>query len=130
VLRPFLDDAQWEQLSLVKRRGLAGQLLRRIFAEASAAGADGGFDTAGAHVARVPLALDDRGWEELSEVVADLLSAAETIQERSDARRRADGGDLRPSELAILHFAVAGATTPEAQEPPRPTRRGRSSRRA
>jgi DNA-binding transcriptional ArsR family regulator len=125
VLRPFLDDAQWEKLSLVKRRGLAGQLLRRIFAEASAAGAGGGFDTAGAHVARVPLALDDRGWEELSEVVANLLSSAQTIQERSDERRRENGDDARPSELAVLHFAVA--TTPRAREPrPRGRRSGAS----
>jgi DNA-binding transcriptional ArsR family regulator len=130
VLLPFLGDAQWEQLSLVGRRGLAGQLLRRIFAAASAAGASGGFDTAGAHAARVPLALDDRGWEELSEVVAELLSSAERIQERSDARRGKDDGEVRSSELAILHFAVAGATTPTAEEPRRPARRGRSSRRA
>jgi DNA-binding transcriptional ArsR family regulator len=130
VLRPFLDDAQWERLSLVKRRGLAAQLLRRIFAEASAAGADGGFDAAGAHVARVPLALDDRGWEELSEIVADLLSSAQTIQERSDARRRADGDQVRPSELAILHFAVAGSIAPTADEPRPQKRRGRSSRPA
>jgi len=130
VLRPLLDDAQWEQLSLMERRGLAGQLVRRIFEAASAAGAAGGFDAAGAHVARVPLALDERGWEELSKVVADLLSTAQTIQERSDARRRADGDDTRPSELAILHFAVAGATPPAADAPGRPTRRGRSSRPA
>jgi len=130
VLRPLLDDAQWEQLSLMERRGLAGQLVRRIFEAASSAGAAGGFDAAGAHVARVPLALDERGWEELSKVVADLLSTAQTIQERSDARRRADGDDTRPSELAILHFAVAGATPPAADAPGRPTRRGRSSRPA
>lgn len=130
VLRPLLDDAQWEQLSLMERRGLAGQLVRRIFEAASAAGAAGGFDAAGAHVARVPLALDERGWEELSKVVADLLSTAQTIQERSDARRRAEGDDARPSELAILHFAVAGATPPAADAPGRPTRRGRSSRPA
>ncbi len=130
VLRPFLDDAQWEQLSLMQRRGLAGQLLRRIFEEASAASADGGFDTAAAHVARVPLALDSRGWEELSKVVADLLSTAQAIQERSNARRRAEGDEVRPSELAILHFSVADATVPAADEPRRSTRRGRSSRPA
>jgi DNA-binding transcriptional ArsR family regulator len=129
VLRPLLDDAQWEQLSLMERRGLAGQLVRRIFEAASAAGAAGGFDAAGAHVARVPLALDERGWEELSKVVADLLSTAQTIQERSDARRT-EGDDVRPSELAILHFAVAGATPPAADASRRPTRRGRSSRPA
>jgi DNA-binding transcriptional ArsR family regulator len=130
VLRPLLDDAQWEQLSLMERRGLAGQLVRRIFEAASAAGAVGGFDAAGAHVARVPLALDERGWEELSRVVADLLSTAQTIQERSDARRRTEGDDVRPSELAILHFAVAGATPSAADTPRRPTRRGGSSRPA
>jgi DNA-binding transcriptional ArsR family regulator len=130
VLRPFLDDAQWEQLSLVKRRGLAGQLLRRIFADASAAGAGGGFDPAGAHVARVPLALDDRGWQELSEVVADVLNTAQAIPERSDARRRDNGDDARPSQLAILHFAIATDASRAVGEPRPPARRGRSSRPA
>jgi hypothetical protein len=107
VVRPFLDDEQWRQLSVVKRRGLAAALLQRIFAEASAAGAHGGFDEPGAHVARVPLALDRRGWDELSAVVADALNAAEEIQERSDARRAERSDGVRASALAILHFGVA-----------------------
>jgi DNA-binding transcriptional ArsR family regulator len=131
VLRPFLDDEQWEQLSLVKRRGLAAQLLRRVFAEASAAGAHGGFDTAGAHVARMPLALDDRGWQELADAVTAILSAAEAIQQRSDQRRGDDGEDsdaVRRSELAILHFAVADDAAPSAPSAPAPRAGGRRNR--
>jgi DNA-binding transcriptional ArsR family regulator len=131
VLRPFLDDEQWEQLSLVKRRGLAAQLLRRIFAEASAAGAQGGFDPAGAYLARLPVTLDDDGWRELSDALTELLSTAEAIQQRSDERRGDDGEDsaaVRRSELALLHFAVADEAAPPLPAPRAGKRRKRPSR--
>jgi DNA-binding transcriptional ArsR family regulator len=127
ILRPFLDDEQWEQLSLVARRGLAGQLLRRIFTAASAAGGQGGFDPAGAHIARVPLSLDEVGWRELSDAVAGLLNTAEAIQERSDARRGGSHDGVSGSELAILHFLLAEQAPAAQRKPSARPRRDRPS---
>jgi DNA-binding transcriptional ArsR family regulator len=130
VTPPFLTDAQWEKLPRVLRRGLAGQTLRTIFAEASAAGGAGGFDPPGAHVDRMLLDLDERGWRDLSDLLVGVLRRAQGIQEQSDARRRrsASAGDgVRASELAILHFAL-GDVTPKAQEPAAQARRARSPR--
>jgi hypothetical protein len=108
VMLPFLDDAQWGQLPLAMRRGLAAQTFRRIFAEGSAAGGAGGFDRAGAHVDRMLLDLDAQGWRDLSALLVDVMRRAEAIQKQSDARQGgAEGGEDSgsPSELAILHFA-------------------------
>jgi DNA-binding transcriptional ArsR family regulator len=126
----FLDDEQWEQLPVVLRRGLAAQTFRRIVGEAASAGPNGGFDAPGAHVARVILELDDRGWRELSNAVVGMLRRAQTIQERSDARSEArDGGiGARASELAILHFAVDEPVSSSQREPSPRARRGRSPR--
>jgi hypothetical protein len=116
-----------EQLPVVMRRGMARRLFRQIFSEASDAGRTGGFDESGAVIARLPLELDEQGWQELSELLADSLRRAEELERRSRARGPAAQptcGPLRPSELAILHFRVAvpngdatSASAPRARVP-------------
>ncbi|MEA2357015.1 MAG: hypothetical protein QOI62_275 [Solirubrobacteraceae bacterium] len=105
---PFLDDEQWERLPVTLRRGLAAQLFRRIFSETSAAGGKGGFDRAGAHVDRLPLALDEQGWRDLSDALLELLKRAQDIQEQSDARAARSGTSAVRSLLAILHVGLGG----------------------
>jgi DNA-binding transcriptional ArsR family regulator len=122
---PFLDDEQWDMLPIPARRRVSAQLLRQVFEDAASAGQIGGFDAAGAHIARLMLDLDARGWRELSRAVLTLLHRAEAIQARSDARREGelDGDDdSRLSELAILHFATAAAADSRASGPSRRAR--------
>lgn len=116
--RPFIDDAEWERLPLSMRRGLARQTVCKIFAEASRAGAAGGFDAPGAHVLRLPLELDELGVHELADILTETLEKADAVQRSSDARRdrAAPEGPRVASELAILHFAVADAPTPTTRE--------------
>jgi DNA-binding transcriptional ArsR family regulator len=109
VARPFIDDVEWEQLPVVMRRGAARRLFRQIFSEASDAGRAGGFDESGAVIARLPLELDQQGWRELSELLADTLRRAEEVERRSRERgpaAEAADGPAGSSELAILHFRV------------------------
>jgi DNA-binding transcriptional ArsR family regulator len=125
VAAPFLDDEHWDMLPIPARRRVSAHLLRQVFEDAAAAGQVGGFDTAGAHIARLPLDLDARGWRDLSRAVLTLLRRAEAIQARSDARRdseRDEHDDLRRSELAILHFAVPDLPSSSEGEPRRRAR--------
>jgi DNA-binding transcriptional ArsR family regulator len=103
---PFLDDARWERLPLTVRRSLARQTVGQILRAASTAAASGGFDRAGAHVDRLPLSLVDEGWRELSDVLTAALDEAWRVQARSDERTAASPDTRRPSQLAILHYAV------------------------
>jgi DNA-binding transcriptional ArsR family regulator len=125
---PFLDDEHWDKLPIPARRRLSAQLFRQVFEEAAAAGRIGGFDAAGAHIARRTLDLDAQGWRDLSRAVSTLLARVEAIQAGSDARR---GGEpiedetACPSELAILHFAVAESAGSHAVKP---KHRGRAAR--
>jgi DNA-binding transcriptional ArsR family regulator len=124
---PFLDDEQWELLPVPARRRVSAQLFGQVFRDAAAAGEGGGFDASSAHIARLMLDLDARGWRDLSRAVLGLLRRAQAIQERSDARRdgdRAEPEQSRPSELAILHFGVA---QPASSADPR-SRRARPPR--
>jgi DNA-binding transcriptional ArsR family regulator len=112
IMPAFFDDEQWRQVPIVLRRGLAGQVFRRIFAEAAAAGEAGGFDAAGSHLDRMLLELDDDGWDELSDLLSDVLRRAQAIQDRSDARRGDGDGPVRKSEVALLHFERADSIAP------------------
>jgi DNA-binding transcriptional ArsR family regulator len=117
ILPAFFDDEQWGQVPVVLRRGLAGQVFRRIFEEAAAAGGAGGFDDPGAYLSRMVVELDAAGWEELSTLLTDVLKRAQAIQERSDARR-GEGDDARTSEIALMHFELVDSDTPPRRSPP------------
>jgi len=107
VKRPFLDDAQWEDLPLGVRRRLASMTVGDVLRQASKSATKGGFDRSGAHAARVPLELDDEGWTELSDLVERTLAEAERIQERSNARRSSRApGALARSSFDVLHYEL------------------------
>jgi DNA-binding transcriptional ArsR family regulator len=103
VMRPFLDDAQWERIPVHVRRRLAALTVDQILRSAAVAAEAGGFDRPGAHVDRVLLELDGEAWSELSELLDGVLEAARQIQERSN-ERRSNQVDVEISELAILHY--------------------------
>jgi DNA-binding transcriptional ArsR family regulator len=108
VVRPEIDDAHWERLPLGARRRLASMTVGELLQSAAAAATAGGFDIAGVHVDRVPLELDEQGWEELSALLVETLEEARRIQERSYERRSSRvWAAVQHSELAILHFATA-----------------------
>jgi DNA-binding transcriptional ArsR family regulator len=107
VVRPYVDDARWQSLPVGLRRRLASMTVGEVLQSAAAAAESGGFDEPGAHVDRVPLELDEQGWEELSEVLSRLIEEAGRIQERSNERRASRAPHaLPPSSLAILHYVT------------------------
>jgi DNA-binding transcriptional ArsR family regulator len=107
VVRPFVDDAQWERLPLGVRRRLAATTVGQILRGAADAATAGGFDHTHAHVDRFQLELDDEAWQELSELLVTTLESAQKIQERSNARRTSRApGAAPPSVLAILHYSL------------------------
>jgi DNA-binding transcriptional ArsR family regulator len=119
IMPAFFDDEQWGQVPVVLRRGIAGQLFRRVFKDAAAAGGAGAFDAPDAHLSRMVVELDKRGWSELTDLLADVLRRAQGIQERSDARRGQDG-DARTSEVVVMHFEMAESDEPPRRSPPLP----------
>ena len=123
IIPAFFDEEEWAQVPIVMRRGVAGQLFRRIVAEAAAAGGRGAFDAPLSHLDRMVVELDDRGWRDLSEMLTETLRRAQAIQDSSDARR-ASGGDTRALEVAILLFEAAptAAADPGAETAPPPRR--------
>jgi DNA-binding transcriptional ArsR family regulator len=117
VTLPFIDDGEWERLPVAMRRGIATQIFRMIFAEASLAGGAGGFDVPGAHIDRLALELDELGRRELSAALTGLLRRADAIQRRSDARRSSPmgaDGVVASGALAVMHYRHARSPSPTA----------------
>jgi DNA-binding transcriptional ArsR family regulator len=106
VVRASLENDEWDRLPLTVRRRLAAMTVGQILRSAAEAAPEGGFDRPEAHVARVPLELDEQGWSELSRLLRDLHGQVAAIQERSNARRTSrKRGSVQSSQLAILHYA-------------------------
>lgn len=106
VTPPFFDAEQWERSPILLRRGVAGQILGRIVADATEAGRTGAFDAPEAHIDRMVVELDTEGWRELSALLMDVLNKAQAIQAKSDARRT-DAKTTLMAQVAILSFEMA-----------------------
>jgi DNA-binding transcriptional ArsR family regulator len=102
VTRGWFSEEDWARLPRAARRGIVGQSLQRIFSDVTAAVDAGGFDGPVSQVKSTSLELDERGLEELSEVLA---STAERVNQiNAEAADRRAGADGVTTELALLHF--------------------------
>jgi DNA-binding transcriptional ArsR family regulator len=90
--RPHITTKAWEQVPRVVKNAMLGSTLNKIGTMVAAAARTGGFDGDQAHVSRRAYALDQKGFHDLSEAVAELHSRAEEIQ-RESATRLADTDD-------------------------------------
>ena len=109
---PWLDDEQWARLPAAFRRKTLGRALSEVFAGASEASREPSFDHPQTTVSRLELELDDRGWDEVVELLDDTLKAALRIQAESRTRhgeRNADGAAPIRTELGVLHFRRGSA---------------------
>jgi DNA-binding transcriptional ArsR family regulator len=102
VTRGWFSDDDWSRLPRAARRGIVGQSLQRIFSDVTAAVDAGGFDGATSQVTRTSMELDERGLEEMSQLITTAAERAAQINaECADRRGSAEGVT---TELALLHF--------------------------
>jgi DNA-binding transcriptional ArsR family regulator len=92
-------DRDWRALSPALRRRLVEPIVAAIVDDIAEAAGAGAFDTEDVHVSRTPLRLDERGRQELGELLERTVADALRIQEESAAR---GGGETRM--LVILEF--------------------------
>lgn len=110
VGRPQISAKAWAQVPQVVKDALIGSTLYEIGEMVAAAAQAGGFDCDKAHVSRRAYALDERGFDELSEAVSGLLARADEIHRESASRRAEsdeDGGELDAGVVMLL-FEAAG----------------------
>jgi DNA-binding transcriptional ArsR family regulator len=108
---PLISDDDWAQLPVALRRSLSDSTLADIARDLKGAGEAGGFDRENIHVSRVALTLDQQGWDELSDLLSQLLERAREVQEQSNKRRKRASGDPIPTALVLMQFEGGSATT-------------------
>jgi DNA-binding transcriptional ArsR family regulator len=103
--RAFFNDSDWAKIPASARKGITGVVLESIGTDATAALIAGTIDArTDSHVSHTPLVIDEQGWKEINEMLADTLNRAIEIQEEA-ASRLADGkAESLSTKLAILHF--------------------------
>jgi hypothetical protein len=102
---PMFTDQQWEELPASLRRQLFGEAVRDIVGHVSAAAEHDGFDHPETHVSWTTLHLDDKGWDEVTKLLAGALEKLPAIEARA-AARLATAGDApeHRTEAVLMHF--------------------------
>jgi DNA-binding transcriptional ArsR family regulator len=101
--RPTLDEAQWRKLPSSLRKELSGAAIGDLVKDLAASADANLLDDPEVMITRTPLELDERAFKKLNKLLAKTHEQALTIAAES-ARR---GGDVFPTELALLHFKRA-----------------------
>jgi DNA-binding transcriptional ArsR family regulator len=95
-----VPDVEWENMPSIAKQAAIGAVLDETYRSVAEAAAVAGFDRSDAHMTRTKLVLDDKGFKELSEVLAKVLERADRIQEQS--RKRLAGHDHQGETQAAL----------------------------
>jgi DNA-binding transcriptional ArsR family regulator len=124
--RTRFTRGEWQGLPGEARRAMNDVILRTIWSELHESMDSGVFNTrAESQVSRLALTLDERGWEQLSGLLADLEDSVAEL-ERESAERLADSGEEAvTARCALMQFEAAPA---EAMRPGRLTTRGQVAR--
>jgi DNA-binding transcriptional ArsR family regulator len=101
---PLISDDDWAQLPVALRRSLSDSTLSQIARDLKGAAKEGGFDRKNIHVSRVALTLDEEGWDELSQLLSDVMDRARRLQEQSNKRAKRAEGTPIPTALVLMQF--------------------------
>jgi hypothetical protein len=97
----WFTDSDWAALPRSARQAIGGQNIEQVMGHLAAAAAEG-FGHPKSHLSFVPLALDEQGMGELSELLTATIEKAYELEARSAKR-----GASLSTELVLLHFQRA-----------------------
>lgn len=106
--RPLLGDGDWQLLPLSVRGGISGAILRTLVERARHAIEEGTFDRReDRHFTWTPLALDEKGWSEMTSLLAATLAKAGKIEAKASGRMAKSGEEPIPVTVALASFESA-----------------------
>jgi DNA-binding transcriptional ArsR family regulator len=128
TMRPFFSDADWAAMPEPLRKSISSATLGLIWKDVRAATEAGTFDERDdRHLSRTPLVVDEKGWRDVGELLAQVLERAFEIQAESAGRMAESGEEGFSTRLELLHF-LAGPPDEETKGASAP-KRGRAKRR-
>lgn len=103
IMRPLLSNEEWAKLSPYERRQFSIWIVLLIMSDVARAMTAGTFDDRlDRHATRVPLIVDEKGWEELREINSRALDATLEVQASSADRLAKEGGEGFHVSASIL----------------------------
>ena len=118
--RPFLTDGDWQALPPSVRPGIGAEVMeltQEDFVKAVEAGTLHGRDDV--HLSRTLMLLDEQGWSDLMELLADTLDGVTKIQGESSSRFQKSGEKAFPASVSMLGFEL-----PEGSQRGKPNGKG------
>lgn len=103
------DDEEWMRLPKGIRASFSADLLRQICRSFVDAVDVGAFDARNRHLTRTWMKLDERGWEEMTELLQRTLAHLLQIQERSAGRCEKSEEESIPVEIVVAAFETVAS---------------------
>jgi DNA-binding transcriptional ArsR family regulator len=101
----YFDEEELRDVPVEKKDKMSATFLKVAFREAVSSLA-GGTMTDDSMVIRIPLRLDEQGWNELIRIHREALEKVLTVKGRSEQRLRESGGPMTPAVSVLLFFEV------------------------
>jgi DNA-binding transcriptional ArsR family regulator len=118
LTRAFLDEAAWAQMPMSARKAVTTTILNKALGDMrDAISADTFDERTERHLSFTQLLLDEEGWVELNDKMAELLDWALEEQARAAVRIR-DGSEQVRARLAMVSYTAPKASK-EAAAPKR-----------
>jgi DNA-binding transcriptional ArsR family regulator len=126
VVRPFFADREWKRLPKNARGSISDAVLQLVWEDTAEAIKSGLFDEReDRHLSRTVLLVDDEGWEQLNEMLVDMIDRAMQIQAESTARAAKDDDETFSVNLVMMTHP----TPSSAKQTTAPTSGSRKRRR-
>jgi hypothetical protein len=106
--RPRISDAAWAEVPDVVKEATVATAISALSTRVNAAASLGAFSRPDAHLSRSDVVVDEQGWGELAEVLADSLKRIERIETASGKRLKKANhrGDLKATVALLLFETV------------------------
>jgi DNA-binding transcriptional ArsR family regulator len=108
--RSFLSDANWSRLSPAAQNGLSVAGMKMIVDRAMGALEANTFDSRNdRHLSCTPMAVDDKGWTDVTALLNQTLEDLMEIQAESAKRLEEAGEDGTPATVSLISFESPAA---------------------
>lgn len=105
--RPMFTAEEWREVNPEDGQFLTLDILRVVSEEVRQALLDRGFDGEDRHLSRTPLAVDRKGWQEISKILERALYELFEVGERSAKRAKRSGEELTKARVVIMQFLAS-----------------------
>jgi len=127
VVRPFFGDRDWKRLPKNARGSISDAVLQLVWEDAAEAIKGGLFDEReDRHLSRSVLSIDEKGWNDLHDLLAQTLDRAMQIQADSASRASKNGDEAFNVNLVMMTHPTPSSAK-ETTAPSSGTRKRRRS---